>query len=257
MLNIWCAGGPILVAGRCPVEGREWTDGPPQEHHRVMMVRSGAFLRRLNGTETLVDSTSVSVLRPGDDMQVAHPFGCGDLFTVVQLSEEEAQERELCGGEFSLGDELDMAHRRMLGAARRGVDELELAERMAVILDRLPREREGGETPVRAAHRRLVSQASELLVTEGYGLGLGGLAGRLHCSPHHLSRVFQRVTGQTLTAYRNRARVRQVLTELEQGERRLRDLAARYGFADQAHMIRVVRRHAGDSPGTLRKMLRA
>jgi AraC-like DNA-binding protein len=60
-----------------------------------------------------------------------------------------------------------------------------------------------------------------------------------------------------MSAYRNRFRVRQVLADLQDGERRLRDLAARYGFADQAHMIRVVRRHAGDSPSVLRELLRA
>lgn len=257
MLNVWCAGGPVLIEGECPVTQRGWVDGEPQQHHRVLLVRAGAFLRRLNGVEAFVDNTSVSVVRPGDEMQVAHPMGCGDLFTILELRAADADECGLRTGEYGLGDELDMAHRRMISAARKGIDELELAERMARILDRLPRERERDRGALRASHRRLVAQASELMVTEGYGLGLEGIAGRLQCSPHHLSRVFHRVTGQTLSAYRNQARVRQVLTDLEQGDGRLRDLAARYGFADQAHMIRVVRRHAGDSPGTLKKMLRA
>lgn len=189
--------------------------------------------------------------------QVAHPLGVHDLFTILELGEADAAEWGLRFGEFTLGDELDMLHRRLIGAARQGVDKLELAERMAAILDRLPAQAERNQPELSSSHRRLAAEATELLALEGFGLGLHGIAGRLNCSPHHLSRVFHRVMGQTLTAYRNRSRVREVLSELEEGERRLRDLAARYGFADQAHMIRVVRRHAGDSPGTLRKMLRA
>ncbi|HZM80902.1 MAG TPA: helix-turn-helix transcriptional regulator [Candidatus Limnocylindrales bacterium] len=257
MWDVWCAGGPVLISGRCPVTRRGWVGGEPQQHHRVLLVRAGAFLRRLNGVEAFVDCTSVSVVRPGDDMQVAHPLGCGDLFTILELRESDADECGLRGGEYGLGDELDLAHRHLINAARQGIDELELAERMGRILDRLPSERQRDRGALRASHRRLVAQAAELMVTEGYGLGLEGIAGRLQCSPHHLSRVFHRVMGQTMSAYRNRARVRQVLADLEDGDLRLRDLAARYGFADQAHMIRVVRRHAGDSPGTLQKMLRA
>jgi AraC-like DNA-binding protein len=256
MLNVWCAGGPLLIEGRCPVESRGWVDAP-QNHHRVLLVRAGAFLRRLNGVEAFVDSTSVSVISPGDEMQVAHPFGCGDLFTILELRPSDADECGLRGGEYGLGDELDLAHRRLVSAARQGIDELEIAERMAWILDGLPREGERDQAALRPSHRKLAAQASELMVTEGYGLGLEGIAVRLRCSPHHLSRVFHRATGQTLTAYRNQARVRRVLADLAEGEPRLRDLAARYGFADQAHMIRVVRRHAGASPRTLQKMLRA
>jgi len=59
--------------------------------------------------------------------------------------------------------------------------------------------------------------------------------------------------GLTLTEYRNRLRVSEVLKDLQDGAENLRELAIRYGFADQAHMIRVVRRHHGAAPGTLQK----
>lgn len=257
MLNLWGPDSPLLIEGPCPVTQSGWVGDEPQQHHRVLLMRSGACLRRLNGVETFVDSTSVAVVCPGDEMQVAHPLGCNDQITVLQFSAADAYELELRTGDFTLGDELDMAHRRLVSQARRGTDDLEVAERIGIIFDRLPREREREIGALRPSHRRLAALASELLLTEGFGLGLSGIAGRLNCSPHHLSRVFRNVTGQTLTAYRNRARVRHVLTDLEEGEQRLGDLAARYGFVDQAHMIRVVRRHAGDSPGSLQKMLRA
>lgn len=255
MPSTWSTGaGSRLVVGTCPIERPEWISGPPQWQYRVMFARSGAFLQRVNGVEAVVDSTSLSIVHPGDEMEVAHPYGCGDTFALAVLTEQEAESRRLPRGEFTLTDEIDLAYRTLIGRARRGADELELAERMGAILDRLPGQPERNRPALRAAHRRLAAEATELLVVEGFGLGVDGIAGRLHCSPHHLSRTFRRVMGQTMTEYRNRSRVRQVLSDIEAGERRLRDLAARYGFADQAHMIRVVRRHAGDSPGTLKKL---
>jgi hypothetical protein len=38
-------------------------------------------------------------------------------------------------GDFTLGDELDMAHRRLISQARRGTADLELAERIGIIFD--------------------------------------------------------------------------------------------------------------------------
>jgi AraC-like DNA-binding protein len=255
-VNVWCAGNAVLVEGRCPVEDPKWTAGPPMTKHRVMFVRHGAFLRRVNGVESFADNTSVLILRPGDELAVAHPLGCGDGVALIEPADELAD--PLRAGVFSVDDDIDMALRRLVTAARRGTDDLELAERICLLLERLPNA--GLDTPggVTATHRRLTADAAQLLATEGYAVGLGGLADRLDCSPHHLSRTFRRVTGQTLTAYRNRARVREVLGDLQDGGAgNLRELAARYGFADQAHMIRVVRRHAGASPGTLQKVLRA
>jgi AraC-like DNA-binding protein len=107
------------------------------------------------------------------------------------------------------------------------------------------------------AHRRLVDRALEALLHEGYLTGLDDLATAVGASPHHLSRVFHGVTGTTLTAYRNRLRVRAVLADLQDGAENLRTLAAAYGFADQSHLIRVVRRHLGCTPSELRRLLRA
>jgi AraC-like DNA-binding protein len=105
------------------------------------------------------------------------------------------------------------------------------------------------------AHRRLVDQAREALVRGRLAVGLEDLADAVGCSPHHLSRVFRRVTGEPLTAYRNRLRVRAVLSDLQDGASSLRVLAAEYGFADQAHLTRVVRRQLGRTPTELRRLV--
>jgi AraC-like DNA-binding protein len=145
-----------------------------------------------------------------------------------------------------------------VATCRAGFDALAVAERLHTILDRLaPHAAAPG--PFRAAtavvHRRLVAEAREVLADGRYAYGLSEIAARVHCSPHHLSRVFRAVTGETLTEHRNRMRVRAVLGDLQDGADCLRTLAAHYGFADQAHLTRVVRRHLGRPPSAVQRML--
>ena len=106
------------------------------------------------------------------------------------------------------------------------------------------------------AHRRLVAAACQAVAEPGFATGLDELASQLNCSPHHLSRVFHRVTGHPLTFYRNQLRVRAVLEDVQQGATNLRLLAGEYGFGDQAHMARVVRRHLGHTPSDMARVLR-
>jgi transcriptional regulator GlxA family with amidase domain len=86
---------------------------------------------------------------------------------------------------------------------------------------------------------------------------LAELAGRVALSPHHLSRVFKAETGETISRYRNRLRVRLALERLADGERCLARLAADLGFVDQAHLARVVRSEVGASPSELRRRFAA
>jgi AraC-like DNA-binding protein len=81
------------------------------------------------------------------------------------------------------------------------------------------------------------------------------LAQAVAVSPHHLSRIFHAETGETLSRYRNRLRVRVALERLADGEERLTRLAAELGFADHAHLTRVVRDEVGTTPSALRAAL--
>jgi AraC-like DNA-binding protein len=146
----------------------------------------------------------------------------------------------------------------LVAACRRGTDHGEVDERVHALLAMLSSEDSDVAPSNRATatvHRRLVSEACEALSQGGLTMGLAELAQRLSCSPHHLSRVFRRVTGHTVTFYRNELRVRAVLEDVTAGATNLRTLAARYGFADQAHLARVVRRHRHHSPSGLARIL--
>ncbi|MGH3403132.1 MAG: helix-turn-helix transcriptional regulator, partial [Streptosporangiaceae bacterium] len=97
--------------------------------------------------------------------------------------------------------------------------------------------------------------AREALAADPARPGLADLARRVGCSPHHLSRVFHRQTGLTLTRYRRRILVLAALDAFEAGERDLTGLAARVGFADHAHLTRTVRQECGRTPRDLRQLL--
>jgi transcriptional regulator GlxA family with amidase domain len=100
-------------------------------------------------------------------------------------------------------------------------------------------------------------EATREVITAEPGTGLLELARRVAVKPHHLSRIFSDSTGQTISRYRNRIRVRMALERLVDGETSLARLAGDLGFADQAHLCRVVRSEVGQPPAHLRERLGA
>lgn len=272
--DLACPDGMASYRVTCLEDSPGFVPAGAEAGGRVVLGGSGAYLRRVNGREVFADRTSALLLRPGDELSVAHPLGCGDTYTVVEirgLSRWTSDERWLGGPGWDgvVDDRIDLHHRGLLAAGARGIDGFEAAERTlrlvgAVIdaahgdtgrdadeLDRAVRRRPATEV----AHRRLAYRAREVLVEEGFTLGLTDLARRVACSPHHLSRVFHRVTGQSLTAYRHRLRIQAVLDALTETGTDLRTIAAAYGFADQAHLTRVVRQRLGSSPSAVRALL--
>jgi AraC-like DNA-binding protein len=235
--------------------------------HSVVLVRSGCFLRRVFGREEFIDATGGYLVRPGDEHYLAHPAGPGDMCTEFELSAEVFADRFALAapagaGRIATSGRADLQHRALVAASRRGIDSFEAAERVHAVLTALPACVDSGCDPGRRpatdlAHRRLVAAVREVLASGQFTAGLDELARLTGCSPHHLSRIFRRQTGRTLTWYRNQLRVRAVLGDLQSGATCLRTLAARYGFADQAHLTRVVRQHVGEPPSGFRAALAA
>ncbi|MEV1074581.1 helix-turn-helix domain-containing protein [Micromonospora parva] len=266
--------GMLAYQARCIVEDHGWTESTVVDRHKVMLGRSGAYRRRLNGRVELSDATSVLLTRPGDELAVAHPFGCGDSYTCLEIDPVVLAARPDAEGWLDRGGwsgssdaALDLAHRLLVAEFRRGLDGFEMAERLHRFLTHLLRHSplgadEGLDPAVRrrpatlVAHRRLADRAREVLANSGFTLSLDEVAREVGSSPHHLSRVFHRMTGSSLTSYRNRLRVRAVLDTLAEPDGRpLGALATEYGFADQAHLTRVVREQVGHPPARLRRLL--
>jgi AraC-like DNA-binding protein len=259
------AAGPGYAISdvRCRAGRAGWSEGEESWSYGVVFVRSGCFYRRTTASgETLVDAAVVYFERPGDEQQIAHPAG-GDSCTALYLSEEMLS--SIWGGEPGLPQEpvatdaeTDLGQRMLLAAVLRGgADEAAEAvvDLAAEVLQRAQPARVASGRPATAtARRRAVGDAREALF-ENPRVGVIELARRVALSPHHLSRVFKAETGETISRYRNRLRVRFALERLAGGEPCLARLAADLGFTDQAHLSRVVRAEVGASPSLLRQWL--
>ncbi|WP_369185803.1 helix-turn-helix transcriptional regulator [Streptomyces sp. Y1] len=240
---------------------RQATTGTPDDAVLIVsLVRSGGFLLRTAGSEDFIDPTMGFMVAQGGEMSIAHLPGIRDLSTVLEYRQDIHGECPAAGaaGVLRITARVDVAHRSLVAACRAGTDAFEVAERVHSLMARLAGARSpahgGRKASTAAAHRRLVSRVCAALTDGPPTLGLEELSREAGCSPFHLSRVFRSVTGHTLTGYRNQLRVRAVTEELAAGQP-LRELAAKYGFADQAHMTRVFRRSVGELPGAVRALL--
>jgi AraC-like DNA-binding protein len=235
-----------------------WTAPVHTPGHQLVFVRRGSFGLRLRSAETTVDPVSAFVGRPGDEQSIAHKPGREDACTVVSIGPRLAADLlpDRLPATLRTSGRVDMAHRALLARARHGADGFELTERVVRLAEGLLRD--PAHAPARRgtpSHRRLAEAAREVLVADPAFDGLDRLARLLGVSRPHLSRVFRAETGETLTQFRHRLRVRAALDRLADGHRDLAGLAADLGFADHAHFTRAMRTEVGDPPSRVRRLL--
>lgn len=228
-----------------------WTAPSPLTQQQLVFVRRGLFRLRVDGWRGVADPLLAYVGQPGAEQSIAHRPGIEDVCTVITLADGALDRgfRVLHPTGKSL-----LAHRVLVARARGGADEFELSERVTALTDELlVLERPPGV--VDGAHRRLADAARERLAADPVALRLDALGKELGASRSHLSRVFRRVTGETLTRFRNRLRVRAALDRIEAGEADLAGLAADLGFSDHAHLTRTLRAETGATPSRVRALL--
>jgi AraC-like DNA-binding protein len=232
--------------------------------HGIVFVRRGCFLRSADGAESVVDPTVAYCMNPGVEERFDHPHADGDDCTALRLDPDLAA--SLWGGEHGLpsgplptSPEVDVEHRMLLAAARRGADPQELFERAVVLaaraLERADALRVASGRPSTARARRVLSDGVREALAANPDRSLPDLARELAVSPHHLSRVFSAANGRTISRHRMRLRARLALERLAGGDGDLARLAAELGFADQSHLCRVVRSETGRTPSALRAAL--
>jgi AraC-like DNA-binding protein len=251
---------------RCPL-GRSGFGGPEQTGCHVLgVVRRGAFVRRVEGQDVLLDCSTGYLAAPDEVARFAHPVDGGDECTAVRL--QPGLLAALAGGDpqvslpaVPMDAASELAMRRVLALAAQPDPDGALAEHLVralagLLARRLPERVASGRPATAAAHRRLVQTAWEAMQAEPV-IGLIELSRRAGCSPHHLSRVFSRLTGSSVSRYRARLRVSLALERIAQGERDLAALSAELGFADHAHMTRTIRAQTGHPPAAVRGLLGA
>jgi len=88
----------------------------------------------------------------------------------------------------------------------------------------------------------------------GDDLSLVQLAHAVQLSPHHFSRVFKATFGTTPHRYVLQRRLDAAVDALRlPANRSIAEIALECGFASQAHMTDVMRRHLGVTPSTIRR----
>jgi AraC-like DNA-binding protein len=229
----------------------------------LVFVRRGCFVRRARGDHSLLDPMAAYCANPGEDQSFDHPHAGGDDCTAIGFTATLCAsiwgDGVLPDGPLRTSPQLDLEHRLLLAAARRGSDTHELAERAITIVagaleEVNPRPVAAGRPATIRARRDVIDGAREILAAEPE-CPLPELARSLSVSPHHLSRIFRAATGHTVSRHRIRLRARAALEQLADGERDLARLAAELGFADQSHLYRVLRVETGCVPSALRRAL--
>ena len=89
------------------------------------------------------------------------------------------------------------------------------------------------------------------------GLTVGALARALGMHPVCFARLFRQAFSQSPTAARQNRRAARAIHGLVRTGTPLAEIAASEGFADQAHMSRVIGKATGWSPGRLRRLFAA
>ncbi len=248
----------------CRDDHKGWSEVESPDDYRIVLVRRGRFCRRTADVQTDVDPTLAYVGVPGEEEHFAHPAG-GDVCTLVSLTPDLwaalAGDAARAGGSAVYVDPgLDLTHRRVLAGASTGDVDYALTEQLLNLVGRVMTQIRIGGPQARGhsilADRSLVASARRAIVEDDpASTGLFPLADLIGVSPYRLSRAFTRELGVSVTRYRNRVRLGRALDRLEDGEPSLAALAADLGFADQAHLSRMMRDQLGHTPTALRRLL--
>jgi AraC-like DNA-binding protein len=230
----------------------------------LVLIRRGGYWREVNGRSAFLGPTDAFFERPFVEQRLHHNRDGGDRCTSLWLSEGSIY---ALAGDGSVPDQpiattpvIDLQHRELVVALRRGIDRFEVDERLARLVGALvergaPGRFSARRSTTRVKHDRLVQQAREAIFADPAAVDFGALAASLRHSRFHTSRVFSRLTGVTLSQFRNRVRVALALEQLADGHENVAVISAELGFVDQSHLTRVVRASVGEPLSALRTRL--
>jgi AraC-like DNA-binding protein len=260
----WCGWGLRLITLRADALSTTWTAPAVTRSWGLTLARRGAYRRRVDGLEHIVDASTGFVQAPGQVVSTATSWtGVKELTTIEVRA---ATVEHLPGlrdgpGPIEVEPPVALSHRLLLRQIALDLDSLSIESAVLRLILRCVRPAASagaiGRRSSTVAHRRkLVTDVLEVLNSSlSEPLGLLDLAQEVGSSPYHLSRVFRQVTGTTVSQYRTRLRVHAVVDRLDRGDHDLSAIAAATGFADHGHMTRAVRRHLGAAPSTIRQVL--
>jgi AraC-like DNA-binding protein len=247
---------PALRVGvyRCPPGDALWhetNDNIGERPHVVFPATVVGLVR--DGTRVTATPNDIVFYRPFETYERRLRDARGDVCLFIAP-------RELDVPDAPLGRADARAFLLARRLASRLDDALFVEETAAELIDRAIR---GplGDSGRRAVTRRdrteLAEAAKDLLLARlEQPLSLSALAGELHVSPYHLTRVFRERTGRTLTEYLHDLRLRAAVDRLGEDES-LSRIAADLGYASPSHFTDRFRATFGVPPSQLRNLMEA
>lgn len=261
---MWRSADLSIGASTSHCEAGTW--GPPQEGTRfgITLPRVGAYQRRTDGQEHIVDRTTGHFNRVGEVSEVAHFENGIHGGTTIDIDPEHGgialAEIGQARGPFVVDPQLAAAHQYLLASVQRGTaDDLEIQERTYDVLGACiekahPGFRGSSRRQSSDARRRLIADVCERLNTADRS-SLVEIASSVYYSPFHLTRVFRSMTGITMSQYRTNLRLHEVMSRLSDGGENLSEIAIAAGFVDHSHMTRTFVANVGLTPSELRLLL--
>ena len=141
-------------------------------------------------------------------------------------------------------------------------DHLFIEETIMSVLKRVASQsyHQRGITPqkVNAVHEREIVEAIQKILALHFNqnLSLERIAAHLNYSPFHLSRLFQKHTGQSIHQHLKHLRLRISLEYVTQANMDLTELALQLGFSSHSHFTETFRKTFGTPPSALRNTSR-
>lgn len=160
------------------------------------------------------------------------------------------------------GDEFDVLFREMLreygGHARQGQEILK--HYLIILLIKLFRLSAHGSTmqDAGADDNTMVNLVLEQLRGDGEdAVTMGGIARKAFLSPKYFSRLFKQKTGQTLTAFLQRERIKKACHLLQSTDLTIQEIIYRCGYRDSKFFYQLFRKTTGLTPAGYRRERRA
>lgn len=222
----------------------------------LVLVRRGALALQSGGAEHVADPCTAVLLWERS------PLDHGDDHLVIELGPRLAAEhlRGLCRHRdvaLRLSPRLQLAVAQLTMTLRWHPEPL-VAQTALELVDAIldtARARSGGRRVAGQTRRLALAAILALHRDLSVNRSIDELAEELGCSPYHLMHAFRAEIGDTMRAYRLRARLGVALHRLADGHEDLTQLAMELGFASHSHLTEAFTRELGISPSRLRAQL--
>lgn len=245
----------------------EFTLPNEEETCWIILVSGGSCTFQRGDVSLLVNPGCVLLLGPGEGslLQLGHlaPEMTGCRFPAAVLPElKNVTQRDLAplfvpAEQMTLYGSVQWSSRlrTLLNLMRSAAGEPDCPGIMylALLLHYIEQECKAERQPARPRNETVEQICAYLAANYQQKFSLTDVAARFYLSPYYLSRLFRRVTGQSIVDYINGRRIEAAQHLLETTDLSISAVAEQTGFASAAHFRRVFRESMGVGPLQYRK----